>query len=937
MQVRLLGPVDVTVEGTPRPVVGLRRRAVLAALALQPGRVVSTERLIDLVWGEAAPVTAKNTLQSHISALRRLLGSRTAIRARSPGYLLDLGGEATDVAVAERLIRQADESADPARAATCLQAATALWRGPPLAGLAGVPGFDQQAQRLEHLLRRARHSLVDLRLTLGQHTEVIPELTELSRQEPLDEQVHGQLMVALYRAGRQADALEIYRRLRRTLGDDLGIDPGQAVRDLQSAILRQDSVLDLPTSHLRTPSAPTGTVPAQLPLAVAAFTGRTRELAWLDGLLGAGAGAGEAGAGEEAPPTVVISAVSGTAGVGKTALAVRWAHRVAARFPDGQLYVNLRGFDPAGPMLDPGEALRGFLTALGTPAERIPAGQAAQAALYRSLLAGQRVLVLLDNAHDVEQVRPLLPGSPGCLVLVTSRDQLTSLLAIEGARPLTIDLLSAEEARDLVVQRLGAVRTAAEPEAVDEIVARCAGLPLALAIACARAAANPDFPLAKLAGELRDVAGPLDAFDGGDLATDLRAVFSWSYRRLDGAAARLFRLLSLHPGPEIAVFAAASLAGLPVTRTRPLLAALIDAHLLTERTIGRFSFHDLLRAYAGELAEEAEAESDRHAALHRLLDHYAHTAHRAAELVHPPSDPVTLPPPRPGVALAELSDRPGALAWLGAEYQALMAAIDRAADAGFDAYVCRLALIMWDFQDRQGRWHELDATMGAALAAAYRIADRDAQARIHRRAAVASRRLDRGEDAERHLRQALDLYRELEDREGQARIVYSLAVLFDRQGRHGEALHRARQALALNRAIGDRRGEATAMNGVGWCLGRVGDFEQAVVFCRQALEIHQEIGDYDGQAESLDSLGYAYHHLGDHRRAVAAYEGALRLFRQGADRYNVAQVLGHIGDAQLAAGATDEARAAWRDALAILHELGHPDAGPMRAKLDALR
>jgi DNA-binding SARP family transcriptional activator/Tfp pilus assembly protein PilF len=886
--------------------VGLRRKAVLAALALQPGRIVSTDRLIDLVWGDAAPITAANTLQSHISYLRRLLGERTAIRAHAPGYLLDIGDEATDVATAERLIRNADQCADPGRAAGHLRAAMALWRGPPLADLAGLAGFDREAQQLEQLLVRARRSLIDIRLVLGQHTALIPELTELSRQEPLDEQLHGQLMLALYRDGRQADALETYQRLRRALADDLGIDPGQAVRDLESAILRQDPALELSAA----PAERASTVPAQLPLAVPAFTGRARELALLDGLL-----AGENAASPTVPPAVVISAVSGTAGVGKTALAVRWAHQVAASFPDGQLYVNLRGFDPGAALLDPADALRDFLAAFGTPAERIPARLAAQAALYRSLLA----------------------GSPGCLVVVTSRNQLTPLLAIEGARPLTLDVLSAEEARDLIVQRLGTGRAAAEPAAVDEIVARCARLPLALAIACARAAAYPEFPLAKLAGELRDVAGPLDAFDGGDLGTDLRAVFSWSYQRLGGAAARLFRLLSLHPGPEIAASAAASLAGLPVARVSSLLAALSDAHLLTEKTMGRFSFHDLLRAYAGELANDVDSEADRRMALHRMLDHYAHTAHRAATLVHPPSDPITLAAPQPGVALADVSDRPGALAWLGAEYQALMAAIDRAADAGFDAYVWRLALILWDFQDRQGRWHDLDATMGTALSAAYRIADRDAQARIHRRAAVASRRLGRGEDAERHLRLALDLYRALGDREGEARIVFSLTVLFDQQGRYPEALHHARQALTLYQDTGDRRGQAGAINAIGWCLARHGEYKQAITYCRQALSIHREVGDEEGEAESLDSLGYAHHHLGEYRRAVADYEGALRLFRQGVDRYAEAQVLGHIGDAHLAAGARDAARGAWRDALAILHELDHPDAGPVRVKLDALR
>jgi DNA-binding SARP family transcriptional activator len=359
VQVRLLGPVDVTIDGTPQPVVGLRRKAVLAALALQPARIVSTDRIIDLVWGEAAPATATNTLQSHISYLRRVLGERTAIVARAPGYVLDLGDEATDVATVERLIRQADQSADPGEAASHLQAAAALWRGPPLADLAGLAGFDRQAQRLEHLLVRARRALIDVRLALGQHAALVPELMELSRQQPLDEHIHGQLMLVLYRAGRQAEALETYQRLRRTLKDDLGIDPGQAVRDLESAILRQDPALELAAPQ---PSRAVAG-PAQLPLAVASFTGRARELAVLNSLLPI-----EGEASPAVPPAVVISVLSGTAGVGKTALAVRWAHQVAPHYPDGQLYVNLRGFDPAGPVVDPADALRGFLAAFGTPA-----------------------------------------------------------------------------------------------------------------------------------------------------------------------------------------------------------------------------------------------------------------------------------------------------------------------------------------------------------------------------------------------------------------------------------------------------------------------------------------------------------------------------------------------------------------------------------------
>ncbi|WP_433382160.1 BTAD domain-containing putative transcriptional regulator [Actinoplanes sp. CA-142083] len=917
MRVRLLGPVDVTAGGAARSVAGVRRQAVLAALALAAGHVVSTDRLADLVWGDAAPPTAANTLQSHVSYLRRVLGERGAILARPPGYLLDLGNEPTDVAAAERLIDQAAECAEPGRRASLLRAAIELWRGPALADL---PGFEREAQRLDQLLLRARRQLVDVRLELGEHAALLGELGELCRQDPLDEEMAGRLMLALYRAGRQADALDAYRQLRATLREDLGIDPGPAVRDLESAILRQDPALDLPAAPVA------ATVPAQLPLAVATFAGRSREMAELDRLLD-----------EPAAHSVVISAVSGTAGVGKTALAVRWAHRAASRFPDGQLYCDLRGFDPGGQIIHPCDALHGFLTALGIPADRIPDPVESRSALFRSLLAGKRVLVLLDNARDVEQVRPLLPGSPGCLVVVTSRNQLTPLLAIEGARPVTLDVLSTLEARDLVVGRIGRSRAAAEPEAVGEIVESCARLPLALAIACARAAAHPELPLAKLAGELRDAAGPLDALDGGDCGTDLRAVFSWSYRRLDPPAARLFRLLGLLPGPEVTASAAASLAALPLARTRTLLAGLAEAHLITEKTAGRFSAHDLLRAYAAELARLTDRVDALRSAQHRLLDHYTHSAHRAAALVHEPSDPLTLDPPRDGVTLASLADRPDALCWFGAEYPTLVAAIERAGDEGFDAYVWRLALILWDFQDRQGRWHDLSASMANALAAAYRIGDRDAQARIHRRAAVAARRLGRGDDAEGHLRQALARYQELSDRAGEARIVFSLTVLFDQQDRHADALRHARMAFDLHQELGDRRGLASATNAIGWCLSRMGDYEEAAIHCRRALEEHRAIGDEEGEAESLDSLGMVHHHLGEHRQAVADFEGALRMFRQGADRWAQAQVLGHLGDAHLAAGAPEAARGSWREALAILHSLSHRDADAVRAKLDSLR
>jgi DNA-binding SARP family transcriptional activator len=569
MLIRLLGPVDVLADDGPREVRGLRRKAVLAALALHGGEVVSAGRLAEVVWGEDAPPTVVNTLQTHVSYLRTVLGSKNAIRACRPGYLLDLGGDSSDVQVAERLLREGTSSADPAQAVRHLRTALALWHGQSLADVTGVAWLEEQAVRLDLLCLQVRRALAEARLAAGEHADLVPELEEMVAESPLDERVYGQLMLALYRCGRQADALAVFGRLRAVLAEQLGIDPSPVIRHLQTAILRQDEALTVPARPLTALAAPLAPVPAQLPPAVPGFAGRAAELASLDAVLARAER--ERGAGSAA---VVISAVSGTAGVGKTALAVQWAHRVAARFPDGQLYVNLRGFGPGGQPVEPAEAVRGFLAGMGVAQDQVPDGAPAQTALYRSLLAGKRVLVVLDNARDAGQVRPLLPGSPGCLAIVTSRSDLAGLVAAEGAYPVSLDLLPPAEAGELLAHRLGEARVASEPAAVSEIIERCARLPLALAIAAARAASRPGFPLAAIAAGLRRATATLDPFGGTDPATDVRAVFSWSCRLLSADAARLFALLGLHPGPDISVPAAASLAAVPPGRAEALLAEL---------------------------------------------------------------------------------------------------------------------------------------------------------------------------------------------------------------------------------------------------------------------------------------------------------------------------------------------------------------------------
>ena len=718
MRVRLLGPVDVMAGSEILPVSGLRRKAVLATLALHVGQVVGTGRLVDAVWGETAP-GALNTLQSHVSYLRTVLG-KAAIVARPPGYLLDLGDDGTDVLLAERLLRQGVQSADPARAVADLREALALWRGRPLADLAGLAWLEQQAGRLDLLREQIRHALSDARLAAGEHRQLVPELEQAVADHPLDEQVHAQLMTALYRSGRQADALAVYQRLRSTLAEELGLAPSPALRELETAILRQDASLDASAAggeaSLR-PAAPPASgvpVPAQLPPPVAAFAGRDAELARLDAI-----GDGQA---DEAS-AVTIAVITGTAGVGKTALAVTWAHRVAARFPGGQLYVDLRGFDPAGPALDPGQALRGFLEALAVPPERIPDGLDDQVALYRSLLAGQRVLVLLDNARDAAQVRPLLPGSPGCLAVVTSRNHLTGLIAGHGAHPLGLDLLTPEGARELLARRVGADRASREPGAVDEIIAGCARLPLALTIAAARAATSPGFPLAVFAADLREAGHALDSLDGDDAATDIRAVFSWSYRALSPDTARMFRLLGLHPGPDMTVSAAASLAGIAPDRARALLAELTRGHLLSEHRPGRYAFHDLLRAYATEQALDHDDDDARRAAVGRLLDHWLHTACAAAALLDPFFAPEPQDPPLPGAVVGAPATAEEALRWFTAEQATLLAAVSLAAWSGLPGHAWRLAWALSTFLLRRGCWDDYARACQTSLDAARRAGD----------------------------------------------------------------------------------------------------------------------------------------------------------------------------------------------------------------------
>lgn len=942
MRWSLLGPVQVTAGGRVLPIDRPQQRAVLALLLLNAGRLVPLGQLVSALWGADPPASARTQVQVCVSRIRAALrdaGAADLLATQGGGYRLTVRGTELDLAeftVAVERARAEETAGRRAEAARLLRDGLALWRGPALAGAAGafvddaVAGLDEQ-----RLLAYERLAAVEL--GLGRFAATARVLRPLVVEHPLREPLVAGYLLALAGCGQRAAALRVFAETRRHLVDELGVEPGPELSGAHLRVLRGETPSG--PAPVPAPAPPAGPPPAQLPGDPAWFTGRTAALRRLDALLPAEPTGATPDGGERAPGrAVVISAIAGTAGVGKTTLAVHWAHRVAHRYPDGQLYVNLRGFDLDGRAVPPGEALRGFLEALHVPPQRVPTDLPGQAALFRTLLADRRVLVLLDNARDDEQVRPLLPGSRGSLVVVTSRNRLIGLVVSDGAHPVTLDLLPPAEARELLSGRLGRGRAGRDPTALDEIVGRCAGLPLALAVVAARAVGQPDVPLAALATELRNTdPDRLTALATGDPATDVRAVFSWSYRALDADSARLFRLLGLHPGPDAGRAAVASLAGLPPARVGPLLAGLTRANLLTERATGRYAMHDLLRAYASELCHDTDPAAEREAARRRLFDHYLHASHAADHLLDPYrlARPAALPPPEPGVTVGDRPEHAWATAWFAAEHHVLLACVEQAAGIGLDRHAWTLAAALTTYLDRSGHWPELAAAQRTALAAAVRRDDLAGQALAHRGLAIACTWSGEHEAAHRHYRRDLELYRELGDDTGRAHTHLGVSWVLARQGRLRAALDETRLALDLYRAADYRVGQAKALNNLGWMHARLDEPGPALRCCRAALRLHEENGDRHGAALTWDSLGYVRHGLGDHDRAADCYRRALALHRELGDRYDEAEVLDNLGDSLRAAGDVDAARRAWREALTIFDELRHPDADRPRAKLAA--
>lgn len=665
-------------------------------------------------------------------------------------------------------------------------------------------------------------------------------------------------------------------------------------------------------------------VPRQLPPDNAVFSGRSDELSALTAFVNRA----------DAGSTVAIAAIDGTAGIGKTTLAVHWAHDIADRFPDGQLFVNLRGFGPAGIAMEAAEAVRGFLDAFGVPADDMPASLEAQAALYRSLIAHRRILVLLDNAASAEQVAPLLPGSGASLVVVTSRHRLTSLITSFGAHPLTLDVFSTPEASELLVKCVGSERVGADPESVDAIIRSCANLPLALSIVADRARSAPTFPMSSIAAELR-MAGEdegLSSFDGGDPATNVREVFSWSYHRLGLSAARLFRLLGTHRGPDVSRPAAASLAGISERTAHSALIELARAHLIDERLPGRFSSHDLLAVYAGELSVRLSAD-ERQAATRRLLDHYLHSAHAAALQMYPLVAPIAPDAATPEAVTLSFENYRAAWEWFEAEHQVLVALIRAVPDVHLSTHIWQLAWALQDYFRRGGHWYDWAATQEAALAAALGERSRRGQAFSRHGLGRAQTWLGQYEQAYINLDTAVQLFRELGDEAGQAHVHADLGQLFSHQDRPADAIPHAEMSLRLARAAGDRRAEAKALNNSGWYHAQLGDAREGLQRCLQALVLFDELDDHRGQMNTLDSIGFAYHHIGEYQSAVAHYERALVLRRELGDRHGEATTLVHVGDAYEAMDRVDEAVHVWRAALDVFDALNHSDAEQLRNKI----
>jgi DNA-binding SARP family transcriptional activator len=873
--IRILGPLDVRRDGQPLDLGQRRQRLMLGVLALWAGQPVRLARLTEIAWfGADPPPSARNGLQVGISRLRTALGTVARITTVGDAYRLDVPRDRVDVFRFRTHVAAARDRSGQARA-RALRDAEGLWRGPVLA--AELP--DEARQWLCAGLDEERIAAIEERiaveLDLGHHRELVGELTDLVAAMPTRERLVAQLMLALYRDGQAAKALEVGALAKAALADELGIDAGPEVRGMEIAILRQEPELDVPSGRVEV--APV-VAPAQLPLDAAAFIGRRAELDALDSMLVPDR--------QQDQGTARIAVITGTAGVGKTALAVRWAHDVRERFPDGQLFADMRGYAAGSPTRS-ADALARFLRALGVSGERVPSDVDDAAAAYRSLLADRRVLIVLDNVADAGQVRPLLPGGPGCAVVVTSRQRLDGLVAHDGARHLGLSVLSGTEARVLLDRALGSNRVAAEPHAATELAELCAYLPLALRVAAATLAGAPRRTIADYVGTLRGGDRLATLAIDGDPRSAVRSAFDLSYAELDAPAREMFRLLGVAPGADVTTPAAAALADCAPEVAESLLRRLVTAHLVDEVAPDRFALHDLLRLYA---AEQAEVQDDITSALDRLITWYVHSARTAGRLIYPHIvrlEGRDAAVPQPAVQVTYATDLHAAM-WLDAERSNLVAIAEFAAQSGRDrtSWLLADALRGYFWYNRHGaEWLPMAET---GLAAAIRGRDERAEVAMRLNLAAANHCLARRPAAIEQYTTAKAIARRVGWIEAEEAILTNLGIAYADGGDLGAAVDSYRLALSLARS---RRRQAITLVNLGSTLHQMGRLHDAVRQHAAALDLARHANFAGGEASALQYLGYSEHALGDLPRALDHLTMALWVHRRTGNRHQEAQTL----------------------------------------------
>ncbi|HZM76306.1 MAG TPA: tetratricopeptide repeat protein [Candidatus Limnocylindrales bacterium] len=897
LEVRILGRTRLWREGRELDLGPAGRRAVFGLLVLAGGRPLARHEFIDALWGEQVPSSATNVLQTHVKHLRRILEPQRPSRVRSEllpavgdGYALALGDADVDMERFRRLGREAAQAAsegEPERVASLLGEALKLWEGPPLADVPALATYPKvtvlAAERRQALARYA-----EAKMALGHAGEVLTLLEEEAAAHPLDESAQARLVRAYGGAGHRSRGFEIYESARHRLAEELGVDPGAELTAAHLDLLREEP-------------GPRRRPVRQLPADVPGFTGREAELARLDAAL------------DGCSPLVVC----GTAGVGKTALAVHWGHRVASRFPDGQLYVDLRGYDPRQTM-PADDALARLLHALGVPPREVPEATDERSSRYRTEVADKQMLIVLDNASSVDQIRPLLPGTQTSLVVVTSRDSLAGLVALDGAQRVELDLLPEDDAVCLLRRLIGR-RVDEQPGHAKDLAHQCARLPLALRVAAELAAASPAMSLAELVAELADRHRRLDVLDpGGDVRAAVRTVLSWSVQRLTPEAALVFRRLGLHPGPHFDARAVAALVDIELGPASRLLTTLARAHLVQPLGHGRFAQHDLLRAHAAELTATEDPYTARENAIDRLLDDYLACAHAASMALYPAWRGY-----RHGETTRKVTfTEPQARAWLDAQLPGFGALCAFAAAHARPDHAIGLATNLHRYLESG---HHLDAlTVGwHALTAARAAGNRHAQAHVLTNLGDIHRLLGRYPAAIEHHRQALALHRETGDRHGQARTLSDLGIVHDRLGQYHRAAQHHRQALVIYAQLDDRYGEAAALTNLSNAHKELGRREEAADGYLLAREIFRDLGDRAGQGIALTNLGDVYAGLGRYPQASQRLGEALDLFRSVGHRDGEATALSNLGALHIRLGSLSAAIATLREALEIFRATGH--------------